>query len=265
LRNKENTLIELVRGKKEAGEKVLVYYEWTNRSDVAEKLLNALKENGFNAVDLTSKVKAKNREEWVMDQVETNDIDVLLCNPNLVKTGLDLLAFTTIVFYQIGYNIFTMRQASRRSWRLSQTHDIEVYFMYYKGTIQEQAIALMATKLQASMTIEGNFSEEGLRAMADNEDILSKIASNVVEGIKDTVDAEVFAKKRQANSVIMSDKEDRERKELSELLVQTIQRKQFSFLVQEAIKKHRENTTDKFIKDLFGKKEDITNIYKFYA
>ena len=51
----------------------------------------------------------------------------------------------------------------------------------------------MATKLQASMALEGKFSEEGLRAMSNNEDVLTQIANSVVEGIKDTVDENVFA------------------------------------------------------------------------
>lgn len=191
-RNKEDRLLELVQEKLANGEKVLVYYEWTNKTDVAQRLTNMFKENGINSAILTSSVSAETREEWIEKQLEEKDIDVLLCNPTLVETGLDLLAFTTIVFYQVGYNIFTMRQASRRSWRLSQTKDIEVYFIYYKGTIQDQALSLMATKLQASMAIEGKFSEEGLRAMSNNEDLLTQIANSVVAGIQQTVEVQTF-------------------------------------------------------------------------
>jgi hypothetical protein len=90
-----------------------------------------------------------------------------------------------------------MRQASRRSWRLSQTKDIEVYFLYYNRTIQEQAIALMATKLQAAQTLEGNFSEEGLKAMSQNDDVLTQIANNVVNDIKTVVDLDAFKSARQ--------------------------------------------------------------------
>ena len=89
-----------------------------------------------------------------------------------------------------------MRQASRRSWRLSQTKDIEVYFLYYNGTIQEQAISLMATKLQAAQTLEGNFSEEGLKAMSQNDDMLTQIANNVVNDIKTVVDLDAFKSAR---------------------------------------------------------------------
>ena len=120
----------------------------------------------------------------------------MITNPSLVETGLDLLDFTTIIFFQVGYNLSTMRQASRRSWRLSQTKDIQVYFLYYKDTIQEQAISLMATKLQAAQTLEGNFSEEGLKAMSQNDDVLTQIANNVVNDIKAVVDLDAFKSAR---------------------------------------------------------------------
>ena len=87
-----------------------------------------------------------------------------------------------------------MRQASRRSWRLSQEKDVQVYFLYYKETIQETILSLMASKLQASMAIEGKFTEEGLNAMSNNDDILNQIAMSVTDGIKDTVDVTTFTK-----------------------------------------------------------------------
>ena len=193
-RNKEYKLLEILQDKKAAGEKCLVYYQWTNRTDVGKRLPEFLANNGFKCAVLTSSVKSRDREQWIRDKVEKDNIDVLLCNPTLVETGLDLLEFRTIVFYQIGYNLYTMRQASRRSWRLSQDKDVEVYFLYYKDTVQEQALSLMATKLKAAMSIEGKFTEEGLNAMSNNEDVLTQIAASVTDGIKQSVDIQVFEK-----------------------------------------------------------------------
>lgn len=190
-RNKEERLLELVQERLEAGEKVLVYYSHVNKTDVGANLIEMFKENDINAFEMKSSVAPDKREAWVETHINKG-MEVMICNPALVETGLDLLDFTSIVFFQMGYNLFTMRQASRRSWRLSQTKDVKVYFMYYTGSIQEQALSLMATKLQAAMAIEGKFSEEGLRAMSQNEDLLTQIANNVVEGIKDYVDEDIF-------------------------------------------------------------------------
>jgi superfamily II DNA/RNA helicase len=190
-RNKEERLLSLVQERLEAGEKVLIYYSFINKTDTGNSLLNMLEENGITAFEMKSNIAPDKREEWVEKHLEKG-MEVMICNPSLVETGLDLLEFTSIIFYQMGYNLFTMRQASRRSWRLSQSKDVKVYFMYYQNSIQEQAISLMATKLQAAMAIEGKFSEEGLRAMSNNEDLLTQIANNVVEGIKDTVNEDIF-------------------------------------------------------------------------
>jgi len=49
-------------------------------------------------------------------------VEVVICHPKLVETGLDLLAFPTLYFYETGYSLHTLRQASRRSWRIGQRH-----------------------------------------------------------------------------------------------------------------------------------------------
>ena len=195
IRNKEQKLLEIVEEKLALGEKVLVYYNTVNTTDLGEHLQSMFCAEDIKAFELRASVKAEKRMEYIQKEVDKG-AQVMITNPTLVETGLDLLDFTTIVFFQVGYNLSTMRQASRRSWRLSQTKDIEVYFLYYNGTIQEQAISLMATKLQAAQTLEGNFSEEGLKAMSQNDDMLTQIANNVVNDIKTVVDLDAFKSAR---------------------------------------------------------------------
>lgn len=197
-RIKENALLSICQEKIEQGEHVLVYYTWTNRTDIKERLPRYLESYGIKTAVLTTAVKPQDREEWFQKQLK-NDVKVVFCNPTLVETGLTLLEFTTIVFYQISFNLYTVRQASRRSWRINQNHDVQVYFLYYEDTVQEQALSLMATKLQAAMAIEGKFSEEGLNAMSNNEDILTQIAMSITEDIKETVDVQIFQKHKTVN------------------------------------------------------------------
>ena len=195
IRNKEQKLLEIVEEKIALGEKVLVYYNTVNTTDLGEHLQSMFCAEDIKAFELRASVKAEKRMEYIKKEIDKG-AQVMITNPTLVETGLDLLDFTTIIFFQVGYNLSTMRQASRRSWRLSQTKDIEVYFLYYNGTIQEQAISLMATKLQAAQTLEGNFSEEGLKAMSQNDDMLTQIANNVVNDIKTVVDLDAFKSAR---------------------------------------------------------------------
>ncbi len=147
-----------------------------------------MEDKGYRVAVLEQKVKPEKREEWVEKRIEEG-LDVLITNPSLVETGLDLNAFTTLIFYNIGYNLFTFRQASRRSWRINQTADrIEVYILYYRGVMQARAIRLMATKLAVATLVEGNFSDEGLAAMSDSCDMTSELARELTKGIQGEVE-----------------------------------------------------------------------------
>lgn len=187
LHEKDYSVLEVVKSKTQADERVLIYTSWI-RTDTQEKLYNLLTENGYRVSTLTAAIPPNKREEWVENQVE-NGIQVLITNPSLVETGLDLNYFTTLYYYNIAYNLFTLRQSSRRSWRINQKAPrIEVYFSYYEGTMQNRAIRLMASKLAVAGIIEGNFTDEGLAAMSDCSDMTTALARELTQGIKDEVE-----------------------------------------------------------------------------
>ena len=184
---KDVATLDIVKRKVDSGERVLIYTSWV-KIDTQDKLKKMLEEQGYKVALLEQKVSPEKREEWVAKKVEAG-IDVLITNPSLVETGLDLNAFTTLIYYNIGYNLFTFRQSSRRSWRINQTAPrIEVYILYYKGVMQARAIRLMASKLAAATLVEGNFSDEGLAAMSDCTDMTSQLARELTKGIRDEVE-----------------------------------------------------------------------------
>jgi hypothetical protein len=194
---KEEKTMEIVREKIAHGERVLIYTSWT-RTDSQQKLLKLLREDGIRTDVLLPKVPPEKREEWVEKRVNSG-IQVLITNPKCVETGLDLNAFTTLIFYSMGYNLFTLRQASRRSWRINQAAPrVEVYLLYYTDTMQAKAMKLMASKLAVAGLIEGTFSEEGLAAMSDVKDMTSQMAKELMLGIKDNVEDIAASFKRMA-------------------------------------------------------------------
>ena len=194
---KEEKVLELVRQKTANGERVLIYTSWT-RTDSQQKLLKLLQGNGYRTEILAPQIATEKREEWVDKRVK-NGLQVLITNPRCVETGLDLNAFTTIIFYSMGYNLFTLRQASRRSWRINQmAPKVEVYMLYYTDTLQAKAIKLMASKLAVAGIIEGTFSEEGLAAMSDVKDLTSQMAKELAAGIRDNVEDIAAAFKKMA-------------------------------------------------------------------
>ncbi len=194
---KEEKALEIVREKVAAGGRVLIYTSWT-RTDSQQKLLRLLTQEGYRTEILPPTVSPDKREAWVEKRVRAG-LQVLITNQRCVETGLDLNAFTTLIFYSMGFNLFTLRQASRRSWRINQDAPrVEVYLLYYADTMQAKAMKLMASKLAVAGIIEGTLSEEGLAAMSDVRDLTSQMAKELALGIKDNVEDIAAAFKKMA-------------------------------------------------------------------
>ena len=97
-------------------------------------------------------------------------VDVIITNPDLVKTGLDMLEFPTIVFMQSGYNVYTLLQAARRSWRIGHKQDVRIYFLGYAGSAQMRCLALMAKKIAVSQSTSGDMPDSGLDVLNQGGD-----------------------------------------------------------------------------------------------
>ena len=163
-----------------------------------------LTEHGFRVAVLKADTVAPDRREaWVEEKVKLG-IDVLICHPRLVQTGLDLIDFPTICWDEVDYSTYVMRQASRRSWRIGQKSPVKVVFMAYRNTLQADALKLVAKKLQSSLAVEGELPEDGLAAYGDDgDDLMLALARQIVSGEEeaDTESVEtVFAKARDAEA-----------------------------------------------------------------
>lgn len=166
---KEQQLLDLCKQEKAQGRKVLVYSIYSGTRDTTARLKSHLEMNGFKVAVLCASVDAARREDWVADQVERG-IDVLVTNPELVKTGLDLLEFPTIVFMQSGFNVYTLMQAARRSWRIGQKHPVKVVFLGYSGSSQVECLRLMAKKIAVTQSTSGDMPDCGLDVLNDAGD-----------------------------------------------------------------------------------------------
>lgn len=191
---KERELIDIIRKEHAEGRRVFVYATYTGKRAIQNRLKSVIESNvpAAKVALLETKVKPEKREEWITKEIKAG-ANVIVGNPRLVETGIDLTGENncpTLVFYQTGYSLFTLRQASRRSWRIGQTEKVRVYFLAYKDTLQYAAIQLMGAKMEAAMSIEGKFSDEGLRAMSGDLDMTAMLAKAITEGISGVDSAE---------------------------------------------------------------------------
>jgi superfamily II DNA or RNA helicase len=190
LYSKERRLIHEIRTELAQGRRCQVFAVYTQKHDVTARLQRILNNEGIRTAVLRASVDSSKREAWYARQVKEG-AQVVIAHPKLVETGLDLLEFPTIIFYESGYSLHTLRQASRRSWRIGQRLPVRVKFLCYEGTMQTGCLRLMGKKLLVALTMEGKFAGEGLQNIDEDDDMLSAMARELVErnGIGETADA----------------------------------------------------------------------------
>ena len=186
---KERRLLEEVKAELARGRRCQIYAVYTQKRDVTRRLERILSNEGIRVAVLTTEVPPESREGWY-DRQTRSGVQAVICHPKLVQTGLDLIDFPTILFYETGYSIYVLRQASRRSWRIGQRLPVKVKFLHYAETMQESCLRLMGKKLLVSLAMEGKFSSEGLQAINEEDDILMAMARELVteKGIGERAD-----------------------------------------------------------------------------
>ncbi|MGV8080979.1 MAG: DEAD/DEAH box helicase family protein [Syntrophales bacterium] len=169
---KEQELISIIKRELAEKRKVLVYIQNSDQTDISPRLVKMMEEERIDVRVLKSgdtEGRARIIDNWVK-----NGMEVLITNPKKVEVGMDLLDFPSIIFYQIPMSTYTLRQASRRSWRIPQKKPVKVFFLAYSGTMQTRLMQLMADKLTTSLAIEGELSDKGLAALSESSDSLAK-------------------------------------------------------------------------------------------
>ncbi|MCC6602212.1 MAG: hypothetical protein IT327_03320 [Anaerolineae bacterium] len=205
---KEEQIIELCQQEKAQGRRVLLLCQQTDTLDIQPEWKAMLEAAGLKAAIL--RAAPNKREEWVEKQVKAG-VDVIITHPRKVETGIDLLDFPAIVWMAIDYSVYTVLQASRRSWRIGQTKPVKVYFFAYEETIQEDALRLVAAKVAAALRVNGDTVEDDSLAELDDlssGDLVAMLARIITGDVQIEAQslqqafAEANASLRQANTII---------------------------------------------------------------
>lgn len=169
---KERALLDYLRREIAAGRRAIVFVRHVN-SGLPQRLLRLIKEaevttrvTYLNA----SKVSAQKRKAWITEMVVDAEIDVLIVNPNSVKTGLNnLVWFASAWWHETDYSAQTFRQANGRLHRIGQEMPVEIVVPLYPGTAQEIAVDLVARKVTASLQVDALGVQGALEASGSGE------------------------------------------------------------------------------------------------
>lgn len=169
--NKEKALIDLLTDELEAGRPCVVYLRQTGTRDIQPRIEKLIRDHVPGAVPFVLKntISAERREK-VIDAERAKGMNVLITNPELIKTGLDVIWAPTLIFQEITFNLSTMMQAAARSYRLNQTHEhCKVYYLFAESTMEHTAVQLMSRKQRAAKLLTGDVGLTGLDQITEGE------------------------------------------------------------------------------------------------
>jgi hypothetical protein len=171
---KEEALLTLVNFYRKRGERILLFVEGTGVWDVQGRLYELLWDDGHNPFVLTADIPPAKRYEVTRN----HPADVLITNPRLVETGLDLVEYTVAIFFQPPRSPFTLRQATRRIYRLGQTKEVKVHYLAYEG-VQAGILAWVGEKVRQSLLFEGALESPALEVLPEDP---MELAARILRG-----------------------------------------------------------------------------------
>lgn len=188
---KERTLVELVKRELSEDRGVMIYCNYTDTYGVDVRVKEVLAAHGIEANILSSAVSPEKRVDWLEAQ-KIKGVKVLIANMRLVEVGLNIINYPTIVFYQMNYDINTVRQSSRRAWRIGQTKECRIYYMVYNQSQQVAQFENIMLKRGHALIVEGRLDRSELSKYS--KDAHSSLAKSIAECIADSDMADTWKK-----------------------------------------------------------------------
>uniref|UniRef100_A0AC35TR30 Homeobox domain-containing protein n=1 Tax=Rhabditophanes sp. KR3021 TaxID=114890 RepID=A0AC35TR30_9BILA len=135
-------------------EKVIIVSQWTSMLNIIK---TQLKKRGISYCSITGEDSPKER---VISQTEFNSpngkYDVLLLSLQAGGVGLNLVAASNLMMFDLHWNPHLEEQAASRIHRFGQTRDVFIHKFVVKNTIENRVLELQKKKLElAKDVLEG--------------------------------------------------------------------------------------------------------------
>nr|AGZ15734.1 helicase [Eimeria maxima] len=146
---------ELLKEVQSRGEKVLVFSQFTTFLDVVEEALQ-LHMPSLRFCRLDGSTVVEERQRLVDGFNQTGECTAFLLSTKAGGQGLNLTAARTVILLDQDWNPQNDRQAEDRVHRLGQTHDVMVYRLCCRGTVEESILKCCQRKLDLDSAFGGN-------------------------------------------------------------------------------------------------------------
>lgn len=139
---KLDTILELVEGAHDSGEKVLVFSQFVQYLDI---IADGLDEHGISYFTITGSTPKRQRVKLV-NEFNEDDTPVFLVSLKAGGTGLNLTGASVVIHADPWWNLAAENQATDRAHRIGQKRSVSVYKVIAKDTIEERVVDLQHAK-----------------------------------------------------------------------------------------------------------------------
>lgn len=165
---KLSATLELIDNSLADGHKILLFSQFTSMLDIIEKKLQKAKITTFVITGSTPKQK---RQELIKEFNELDHPAIFLISLKAGGTGINLTSADVVTHYDPWWNVAAENQATDRAHRIGQKHNVQIYKMVAKDTIEEKIVELQERKEKlADEVLNG---EEFGSSTLDKDDLLN--------------------------------------------------------------------------------------------
>lgn len=132
----------------QSGEKVIIFVTFQKAIDLVKSGIQ--EKYGIVAGVIDGRTPNEERQPLIDEFSSSDGFGVLILHPRTAGMGLNIIAATHVFHYCRQWNPALEEQATARAWRNGQTSVVNVYYMYYAGTIEETIDERIRLKQQLS-------------------------------------------------------------------------------------------------------------------
>jgi non-specific serine/threonine protein kinase len=146
-------------------EKGLIFTQYTQ---MAELLLEHLREQGHDVFYLYGDTSKENRDEMISEFENVDGSCFFLLSLHAGGTGINLTHATHVIHYDRWWNPAVEKQATDRAYRIGQEDNVRVYKLICKGTIEESIDEIIESKRDLADQILAD-SDDWITELSDEE------------------------------------------------------------------------------------------------
>ena len=149
---KGQALLEILDAARANGQKVLIFTQYVTMGELLQKWIEV--HTGRTPDFLQGKIPVKKRMEMVDRFQNDPEVESMIISLKAGGTGLNLVAATVVVHYDLWWNPAVENQATDRAYRIGQKNKVQVYRLITSGTFEESINEVMTKKRElAELTV----------------------------------------------------------------------------------------------------------------